>query len=231
MRPSTDIEGGKAAHVRLARTLVALSDEEAAQLSLLPGWTVGHVVTHLARNADSHVRMLEGAARGDVVDQYPGGNEQRAADIEAGSGRPAAVLAADATESMARLEAAWESTTDETWQRGQGRVTTGIWRMADLPFLRWREVEVHHADLGLRYGFADWPETYLDRELPRTLAGLPARLPAGIGLALRASDTGETWTVPDRCEQRIEVAGDLWWLLAWLIGRISDPSLPQLARW
>ena len=29
----------------------------------LEGWTVGHVLTHLARNADSHVRMLEAAAR------------------------------------------------------------------------------------------------------------------------------------------------------------------------
>ncbi len=41
--------------------------------SLLPEWSDGHVLTHLARNADSVVRRMEGAARGELVDQYPGG--------------------------------------------------------------------------------------------------------------------------------------------------------------
>ncbi|MET0910545.1 MAG: maleylpyruvate isomerase N-terminal domain-containing protein, partial [Ilumatobacteraceae bacterium] len=41
--------------------------------SLLPGWTRGHVLTHIARNADSFVRLLEAAGRGEVVTQYAGG--------------------------------------------------------------------------------------------------------------------------------------------------------------
>ncbi len=55
-------------------------------------WTVGHVLTHLARNAESHVRMLEGATMGEALEQYAGGYDQRAADIEAGADRSAHVL-------------------------------------------------------------------------------------------------------------------------------------------
>jgi maleylpyruvate isomerase len=100
-------------HARLRDTLVGLTDAGARRPSLLPNWTVGHVLTHLARNADSHVRMLEGARRGEVADQYPGGNEQRAADIEAGAGRPAADLVADVAGSAGRLEEAWAATPEE----------------------------------------------------------------------------------------------------------------------
>ena len=52
--------------------------------SLLPDWTVGHVLTHLARNADSMDRVLEAAERGDVVERYAGGGAGRDAEIEAG---------------------------------------------------------------------------------------------------------------------------------------------------
>lgn len=44
-------------------------------------------MTHLARNADSFVRLLEGAARGEVAAQYPGGSAQRNGEIDAGSER------------------------------------------------------------------------------------------------------------------------------------------------
>jgi len=53
-------------HARLRATLAGLTDADARGPSLLPGWSVGHVLTHLARNADSLVRMLKAAARGDV---------------------------------------------------------------------------------------------------------------------------------------------------------------------
>ena len=41
--------------------------------SVLPGWSIAHVLVHLARNADSHRRRIEASARGDMVDQYVGG--------------------------------------------------------------------------------------------------------------------------------------------------------------
>ena len=219
-------------HARLAVTLSRLTDADARGASLLPGWSVGHVLTHLARNADSHVRMLEGAALGEVADQYPGGNRQRAADIEAGAGRPAAELVADVTSTAARLEAAMGSTPDEAWRGGWGRVVSGIWPLAELPFRRWREVEVHHVDLGLGYAVSDWPEEYVDAELPPSLAGLPARLEPGTAVELRAADTGERWLIPEEvATARRSVTAERRVVLGWLIGRVSDPRFPPLGPW
>ena len=49
------------------------SDAWAREPSLLPGWTRGHVLTHLARNADSQRHVLEAAVRGAPAERYPGG--------------------------------------------------------------------------------------------------------------------------------------------------------------
>ena len=71
-----------------------LSDAQAREPSMLPGWSRGHVLTHLARNADAMVNLLTWARTGDETPMYPS-REQRNADIEAGSGRPASDLVAD----------------------------------------------------------------------------------------------------------------------------------------
>ena len=71
------VEGCAAAQAALLDDIADLSDDVARRPSRLPGWTVGHVLTHIARNADSLVWRLEGAARGELRDQYPGGLEQR----------------------------------------------------------------------------------------------------------------------------------------------------------
>jgi maleylpyruvate isomerase len=196
------LAGAREAHARLLAGLASLDDAAVARPSLLPGWTVGHVITHLARNADAHVRMLEGAADGAITDQYEGGAAGRAAEIEAGAGRPGAEQVADLALAIARLELAWDATSEVVWAQGFGRNPAGdLLACADLPFRRWREVEVHHADLGLGFGPAEWTAAYVDTELPRSLAGLPARL-----------------SLDDR---RV--------LLAWLMGRAGDP--PRLPPW
>ena len=51
------------------------------------GLEPAELLTHLARNADGR-RMVEAAARNEVAPMYPGGPDQRAADIAAGGGRP-----------------------------------------------------------------------------------------------------------------------------------------------
>jgi len=170
------IDGCRAADARLLVTLSTLTDSQVRQPSLLPGWTVGHVLTHLARNADSHVRRLEGARRDEVMDQYVGGVEGRAADIEAGAGRPASELVDDVRESAAALDAAWSSLPDEAWGRSGRAVSGNTVTMEALVFSRWREVEIHHADLGLGFGYQDWSDGLVAVELPRMLATVPARL-------------------------------------------------------
>ena len=93
--PTAWIEGCLAAQAALLASIGDLQDDGARRPSGLPGWTVGHLLTHLARNADSVVWRLEGAAAGEVRDQYPGGLDQRTHDIEAGAGRPATELVLD----------------------------------------------------------------------------------------------------------------------------------------
>ena len=72
-KPERDIDGCRVSHQRLEQAIAALTDEQVSRPSRLPDWSVGHVLTHIARNADSVTRRLQGAARGEIVDQYPGG--------------------------------------------------------------------------------------------------------------------------------------------------------------
>jgi maleylpyruvate isomerase len=171
-----DIDGCRLAHLRLGATLELVTDEVARRASQLPGWTVGHVLAHLARNADSHLRRIAGAARGEVVDQYPGGTEGRAAEIEADAGRPAAELVADVLATNAALEAAWEVLPEDAWSRYTRSVSGALLPADALPFSRWREVEVHHVDMGLDFGYQEWSDGFVAEELPRALATVPRRL-------------------------------------------------------
>ena len=154
---------------------------EAQAPSLLPGWTRGHVLTHLARNADSHIGLFSAAARGEVGDQYPGGVDQRRGDIESGADRPLAELIADLQQSVDRLEATWAAATETAWDGRARSPLGGEMRMADLPFRRWREVEVHHADLGMSgFTFDDWSTGYIRRELDRETKAWASRRPMGM---------------------------------------------------
>ena len=71
------------ATTRYLGALSDLTDEDMRAPSLLPGWTRGHVVTHLARNADAFCNLLHWAESGQEHYMYDS-REQRNADIEAG---------------------------------------------------------------------------------------------------------------------------------------------------
>lgn len=169
-----DVAGAADAHQRLLRTLDGWLERGVPgpdQPSALPEWTIGHVLTHLARNADSHIRMLAG------LDQYEGGLAGRAADIEAGAARDPETLVADVRRSIWALESAWARHDD--WD-GIARRTGATVPTRDLPFKRWREAEVHHVDLGLGVSFADLPAEYLRLELRRMEMLWRARRPMGL---------------------------------------------------
>jgi maleylpyruvate isomerase len=202
-----DIAGAEAAH----RRLLALLAEPARPLdpaapSRLPAWTVGHVLTHLARNADSIVRALHAAARGEVVDRYEGGAAGRERDIEAGHARSTDALLADVRTTIERLEHAWSAGTD--WS-GRSRESNGAEiPVRDLPRARWREVEVHAVDLGLGYEPADWPGEFVRLQLRDMEMRWNARRPMGL-----------TGLPPEA------LAVDPRTRLAWLFGRTEIPGL------
>ncbi len=161
----------QAAHARLLTTAARVTDEQVRSPSLLPGWTIGHVLTHLARNAEGHTRRLEGALRGEDVPRYPGGTVQRDREIEEGAPRPAAGIIADLESAQRALERAWERSAAAGWPSPDpSRPTTSS------PARRLEEVEMHHVDLGLGYQPADWPGDYVAWALPTLLATVPSRL-------------------------------------------------------
>jgi len=174
-RPTIEIEGCRSAHARLAVALGELTDSVARRPSLLPDWTVGHVLSHLARNAEAMVRRVEAAARGELVDQYDGGVLGRAAEIEAGAHRAADELVADVCSWSQLLDECFASLDDECWERPVRSVQGSLHPVARLPFRRWREVEVHLVDLRVGFGPDEWPEQFVERALPNLLAGLAQR--------------------------------------------------------
>ena len=131
------------------------------------------MLTHIARNADSLVWRLEGAARGELRDQYPGGLEQRRADIEAGAGRPAAVLVLDVQQTSAAVEHTMAELPVAAWD-APSRTSRGVLESSrDAVLSRWRETVVHHGDLGL--GPVPLPPALIDAWLPRELPRLAER--------------------------------------------------------
>src|SRR4051794_5566773 len=102
MELAADIAESLASHERLLRTVGRLDDSAVASPSLLPDWTVGMVLTHLARHADGQVSVL----RGETTARYPS-IEARDAGIEAARGRSADDEIADVRNAISRLEAAY----------------------------------------------------------------------------------------------------------------------------
>src|SRR5437870_836296 len=97
--PNDDIARVVIAQERFDTAIAGLNDADVRRASPLPGWSVGHVLSHVARNADSHTRRAQAASRNEVVDQYAGGWEGREAEIAAGADRTARELIDDVRDS------------------------------------------------------------------------------------------------------------------------------------
>ncbi len=192
------------------RLISGLIDDAARRRSMLPGWSVSHVLAHIARNADSHRRRARAAVRGEVVEQYTGGYAGRADEIDWSARSDAATLVADVDSSARLLRAAWDGLPESAWARPTRDVAGRERPLSALPGRRWQELEVHAVDLGLGVSHRDWPEDFVDTWLPRLRSTLDHRLPKGAAPPV----------LPDRRDE-----------LAWLYGRLDDPSLPVLAPW
>lgn len=220
------------ATTELLATVDTLDDSALAVASALPGWTRGHVLAHISRNADSLVNLLLWAHTGVETPQYAS-VALRDADIELGAPRPLAEQRADLVESADRLTGMARVLTEEQWQvevrTRQGRPLPAhriLWN-------RLQEVRIHHVDLNAGYTPAQWPPDFVAEllaEVATDLGGRPGTQPFGI----RAGDTGFEAVVgagdPDRT-----VTAPAASLLAWLLGRGADENLPaelpELPAW
>ncbi|MET9389301.1 maleylpyruvate isomerase family mycothiol-dependent enzyme [Streptomyces sp. NPDC006624] len=210
-----DLASVRAATERLLLAVGALDNAAVTEPSRLPGWSRGHVLAHLARNADALVNVLQGRP------MYVSG-EARDADIERGAPRPLDAQLADLRESAARFQEAGDVPAD--WSRTV-ELRNGVTDSASrVPFRRWVEVELHHVDLGIGYELEDLPAEFTEREivfLADRFSGHPGVPPTRVTDGTRAWSTGrEAGDGPE-----VTVTGSPADLLGWLAGRRDGSAL------
>jgi maleylpyruvate isomerase len=234
-----DLAAVRDSTARLLATVATLTDAQAAAAARLPGWTRGHVLSHLARNADGLRNLLRWAATGQETPMYPS-EAARDAAIDDGAARPAASLAVDVRRSAAAFETAAAALPAAAWAARVAR--RGQWFPArQILTMRRSELEIHHVDLGLGYEPGDWPAGFTRAALGRVAAGLagradfPALLARPDGLApFPAGPAGPGGEPPG-----MAVSGPPAVLLAWLTGRgdgtglqvTGAGALPPLPPW
>lgn len=225
--PVNPIDAVLDATARLLATVDGLTDEQLRGPSVLPDWSRGHVVAHLGDHAHGVARALRGLRTGQPVPVYDS-QEARDAGIEARSGGTAAELASYLQ--MGCLRLAGELRLMKALgavERVPGGPTLTIPEVVEG---RWREVEVHHADLDAGYRPSDWPipfAVYLLEDAARSRGD-------GLDLTLHARDVERTVLVGRGGHGVAGSAAELAW---WLIGRgtgealTSVRPLPRLGPW
>jgi maleylpyruvate isomerase len=211
---------------QLLANLDGLSDAQVAGSSLLPGWTRGHVLTHLARNAEGGTRLLGWARTGVPSYEYES-LAARAAAIEAGAGRSVATFVQDVRQTADAFAAAATGMPPEAWQRVV-RYTAGQEPRADVIVpSRLSEVLIHHVDLGLGYRPRDWPAWFTNDTLYRTAASLTEgrKMPP---VRLAGTDTGNVFVIGAAGPDSPVISGPECELMAWLFGRSDGSQLSSL---
>ncbi|MFG2191011.1 maleylpyruvate isomerase family mycothiol-dependent enzyme [Streptomyces sp. NPDC048639] len=231
--PIKDMAAVREATDRLLVTARGLDDAALREPSRLAGWSRGHVLAHVARNADALLNVLTAARTATHVPMYASA-ESRTEDIERDAPRPLAAQIEDLASSAELFNSEAASLHPEAWQRTV-ELRNGVTDLAArVPFRRLIEVELHHVDLGVGCAVEDLPASFVDRDLEYVAgerfagrADVPAlvvrtdggrswrtgRGAAGTGGAGEAGDTGGATVV----------TGSPAALLGWLTGR-SDGS-------
>ena len=173
VRPTALLDASRESNQRLLGNLALLTERERRQPSALPRYSRGHVIVHLTNKARAHRHVLGGPVVAEVRRLHPPGYDPDAA-AEAGAHRPIAELLADLSEALSDLEAAWDELDDGHWTR-TGMMMAGPRTMAEIVGHHLRNVEVHHVDLDIGYGPADWPDAFVNIELAKRIADLPSR--------------------------------------------------------
>lgn len=206
-----------AATDRLLVTVDAMDEGQLHGPSLLPGWSRGHVLTHLARNADGLVNLATWARTGQEIPMYAGGRAGRDADIEAGAGRRIGDIRLDLNDSAERLLQSFAEFPEAGLERevtfSSGATAYG-W---ELPYMRVRELEIHHADLDCGYTAADWSAEFAARTLDQLATFFRDHRDCPVAL-LEEERAGRSWRI---AEAGPTLRGPVQGLAAWLVGRRS----------
>ncbi|MER5880435.1 maleylpyruvate isomerase N-terminal domain-containing protein [Streptomyces sp. NPDC060235] len=137
-----------AAADRLLAALDGLTDADAAAPSRLPGWSRGHVLSHLAAQAPALERLLTWARTGVETPQYAS-RAARDAEIEAGTRLSADALVARVRQSAAHWQDAAESLPEPAWDATIRPFTGESCTPRRILVIRLRELVLHLVDLDL----------------------------------------------------------------------------------
>ncbi|MGW2837501.1 maleylpyruvate isomerase family mycothiol-dependent enzyme [Streptomyces sp. NPDC001493] len=210
-----DLASVRGATERLLTAAELWDESTVPEPSRLPGWSRGHVLAHLSRNADALRNVLRG------LPMYAGG-EIRDREIEAGAPRPLAEQLADLRASTERFLA--EAALPADWSRTV-QLRNGVTDLAsELPFRRWAEIELHHVDLGAGYELEDLPEEFTVRETD-FLAERFVRHPHVVSTGIRSGDGRVRTTGGGADGPPVVVSGPDAELLGWLSGRRDGSAL------
>ncbi|WP_280468421.1 maleylpyruvate isomerase family mycothiol-dependent enzyme [Nocardia cyriacigeorgica] len=206
---------------RLLATIDSLDDAALPEPSLLPGWTRGHVLAHLSRNADSLVNLLLWARTGVEIPQYASAF-LRESDIQEGAPRPLAEQRTDFVESAERFAGLARTLSPEQWQAEvrtrQGRPIPAT----EVVWMRWQEVEIHHVDLDAGYTHTDWPADFIARLLPEAATALSATATEPFEII-----TPDLTTTIGEGTPTHTITAPTADTLVWLLGRTTPDTLPR----
>jgi maleylpyruvate isomerase len=154
---------------RLLSTARIIDESDLAAPSLLPDWTRGHVLAHLARGGDVMRNLLIGVRTGTPRLTYAS-PAAWASDIEHGATQPRADLLEDVAAAANAFRTVSRQLPDEAWQSEVNWVP-GLdpFPAPQILVRRLAEVELHHVDLGAGYTAADWPDSFLVIRLPEPM--------------------------------------------------------------
>jgi maleylpyruvate isomerase len=217
---------------RLLNTVDGLTDNQWSEPSLLPGWTRAHVVAHLTLNAEGLAGALNGVTHGKAVAMYTS-QEARDGDIEELATRLPGEIRERFFAATTHFSRALGALPDDRLGVSINRTPAGpTFPAGAVAGMRLREVEIHHADLGVDYTRADWPTPFSEY----VVDAMGKRVANAAPFSARATDTGGAWEFGGGGGPVVSgTAADLAW---WLTGRgdgeglTSDAGeLPEVATW
>lgn len=222
----------------LVRTVDGLPDTAYSEPSLLPGWSRAHVIAHVTLNAEALAAVLHGAHVGEPRVMYAS-QDARDGDIEELSGVDPSALRERFLASTGKFAEALGAMAPGDWEGRFDRTPGGrSIALVNVPLMRLREVEIHHADLDAGYTAADWGKDFR-AILLESLTKVETPQP----FTVRPDDLDGTWHYGTGGEDGGKDGGPVvtgtsaaigWWLTGRGAGEgltSSTGTLPEMEAW
>ena len=228
----TQLELLAEANQRLVLTVDGLDDATYAQPSMLPHWTVGHVLAHLALSGEGLAGALGGVATGVGTPMYESQQARDRGIAELGVASPEEIRGR-VQASTTLFDREVSGLPEDLWEtRIEGTPGGPNFPARSTVLMRLREVEIHHADLGLEYANDLWVP-----EFSAQLIEYAGQHDWSTPFRVLARDLAETWDIGEG-EPACTVSGESYDLAWWLTGRddrgkltVDRDELPQVPAW